>query len=153
MFAMLSSVREAGYVRCAGRYLSSTMPCCYVIAEKIERSRFSVRLRRRLWRGEWRSWRDVRMRVRVTRPDGETGAASFHNSGWLDTFAGGLEAESVWGERQVENRRWTSRERDAEELQLTLRQGARRSLAKNLGQRGPRTLEEVSKLSRRFILY
>jgi len=52
----------------------------------------------------------------------------------------------------VENRRRTSRERDAEELQFTLCQGARRSPAENLGQRGPRALEKVSEQSCRFIL-
>jgi len=52
----------------------------------------------------------------------------------------------------VENRRRASRERDAEELQFTLCQGARRSPPENLGQRGPRALEKVSEQSRRFVL-
>lgn len=47
----------------------------------------------------------------------------------------------------MENCRRASRERDAEEFQLTLRQGACRSPAENLGQGGPRTLEEVSERS------
>lgn len=44
----------------------------------------------------------------------------------------------------MEDRRRASRERDPEELQLTLRQGARRSSAENLGQGGPHAPEKVS---------
>lgn len=45
----------------------------------------------------------------------------------------------------MEGRCRVCRKRDAEELQSALRQGARRSSVKNLGERRPRTLEEVSK--------
>lgn len=45
----------------------------------------------------------------------------------------------------MEGRCRVCRKRDAEELQSALHQGARRSPVKNLGERRPRTLEEVSK--------
>ena len=55
--AMLNSIKKARYVvYCTRRHLSSTMTCCYVIARKIERSRFSTRLRQRLLHGETSVW-------------------------------------------------------------------------------------------------
>lgn len=85
-----------------------------------------------------------RMKVRGVGPHGETGAASLHDSGWLDTFAGGLRTEPVRGERQVEDRRGTGREGNSKELQSTLRQGARRPSPEDLGQGRSYASAEVS---------